>query len=388
MRLVEFVASTGLEDIAVRWRDLAGDAAEPNPFYLPEFVTHAFGGCPATTTAGAIAVTDTTRSDFSSLVGLWPITHASPKFLARPGRISGLHTPFMSCSTPLVRTGCEENAVACFLDWFDARAGTFGTLHLGEIALDGVVWAKFREVLAHRGQSWSVIDDFERPAIDLRAARSFEDYVKRMKGKKRQSLKRKWRKLAELGKLDYRRSCGGDLPAAMSDFLALERAGWKGDAGTAMALSEHTRSLAQDVLCNPQFGSTHIEALRLDGRPIAMNIHVCDRAQAYLFKPAYDQSLAPFSPGQLLHLKTVEGLFRDNWTDHLDAAVPRHDQLGAIWRDRRRIGRVLVATSRTMPKPLLDATAAGVRTYANARSVASHALRKTRRRLASRLQGL
>ena len=214
--------------------------------------------------------------------------------------------------------------------------------------------------------------------LDIQTSETNEAYLRRLSGKKRQSLRRKWRQLSKLGELKYARYTDSALPAAMREFLVMERGGWKGTAGTAMDLSDGTRSLACDVLSSRDYGATHVEALRLDDKPIAMSIHVAINGHAFFFKPAFDEMFAAYSPGQLLHLKTIESLYCDRWAVQIDSAVVPNDQLGTIWRERKRIGRVLVATSEKAPRGLVHATSTTLRAYTKSRSVASRVYRRTR----------
>lgn len=378
MKVVEFVPTARFDELLSPWRNLAHKSLEPNPFYLPEFVKHSFAHKPKTGPQGVLVVRDPTDQESSNLIGLWPLSFALPNVPAVPNFVRGLHSPFMSCPAPLIRAGFEEAAAKGFLDWLEESVGRLGTLSLSEVGLDAPAWRALQTALEQRGQLWTVLEEYERPVLDTSAGETFDAYLQDMKAKKRQSLRRKWRQLAERGELDYARYHADDLPKAMSDFLALERSGWKGAAGTAMDLSDRTRSLAQDVLSNADYGATHIEALRLDGRPIAMSIHIAVNGQAFFFKPAFDETLATYSPGQLLHFKTIEELYRDRWAEQIDSAVLPHDQLSAIWRQRKRVGRVLVTTSPKAPSPLLEAASTTVRAYADSRGFAAQIYRRAR----------
>lgn len=384
MTVVEFVPVGRLDELIAPWRDLAHNALEPNPFYLPEYVKHSLASKPNTGPKGTLVVRDPGVRDESALIGLWPLTFALPNVSGVPNFVRGLHSPFMSCPAPLVRTGREDDAFGAILDWFEESVGRLGTLSLNEVGLDSPAWSALQRVLEQRQQSWTVLEEYERPVLDTRAEDTFDAYLLNLKAKKRQSLRRKWRQLADLGELKYQRTHGHDVSQAMAEFLALERSGWKGAFGTAMDLSQFTRSLAHDVVCSSEFGATHIEALRLDDRPIAMSIHLAVNGQAFFFKPAFDEAYAAYSPGQLLHLKTIEELYRDRWAERIDSAVKPHDQLSAIWRERKRIGRVLVATSPKAPSRLLEATSSTVRAYASTRSAAAQVYRRARRHIGQR----
>ena len=116
------------------------------------------------------------------------------------------------------------------------------------------------------------------------------------------NLRRRMRKLAEQGAVSYRRVGGGaEVEPFLSQFFALEAAGWKGERGTAIARDPRTiafyRGLARAAGGE---GWLALRALDLDGRPVAMHFGLLHRGVYSLPKPAYDERLGKCSPGQLL----------------------------------------------------------------------------------------
>lgn len=123
------------------------------------------------------------------------------------------------------------------------------------------------------------------------------------------NLRRRMRRLEEHGAVAVRRIGPGradldDLEAveaSLEEFLALEAAGWKGKRGTAIARDPRTlafyRGLARAAA---REGWLALRALELDGRAIAMHFGLVHRGVYGLPKPAYDESCAACSPGQLL----------------------------------------------------------------------------------------
>jgi CelD/BcsL family acetyltransferase involved in cellulose biosynthesis len=116
------------------------------------------------------------------------------------------------------------------------------------------------------------------------------------------NLRRRKRKLAEQGAVSYRRVDGGaDVEPFLSQFFALEAAGWKGERGTAIARDPRTiafyRGLARAA---GDEGWLALRSLDLDGRPVAMHFGLLHRGVYSLPKPAYDERLGACSPGQLL----------------------------------------------------------------------------------------
>ncbi|MGC3996083.1 MAG: GNAT family N-acetyltransferase [Anaeromyxobacter sp.] len=134
-----------------------------------------------------------------------------------------------------------------------------------------------------------------------------EPVAARTSAKFRGNLRRRARRLAELGEVAVQAEDGsGDLERRLEQFLALEASGWKGQGGTAIArdpaLVRFYRQVARDAAAR---GGLAIRALTLDGVPIAMHLGLVHRGVFSLPKTAYAEGLSAVSPGQLLHQAVV-----------------------------------------------------------------------------------
>jgi CelD/BcsL family acetyltransferase involved in cellulose biosynthesis len=123
----------------------------------------------------------------------------------------------------------------------------------------------------------------------------------------RANLRRRARRLQELGAVAVRRAeAPGEVDAALADFLALEASGWKGQGGTAIALDHALvgfyARVARDASAR---GALAIRSLTLDGRPVAVHLGMVHRGAYLLPKTAYDEALAHVSPGQLLQREVL-----------------------------------------------------------------------------------
>lgn len=126
----------------------------------------------------------------------------------------------------------------------------------------------------------------------------------RLDAKFRANLRRRRRKLAELGPLAYRVLDGKDaaaLDAALADFYAVESSGWKGRGGTAIAqrpeLVGFYTQLARDAA---RRGALALGLLESQGKPVAAHLSLLHAGRAYLLKVGYDEALREYSPGQQL----------------------------------------------------------------------------------------
>lgn len=117
------------------------------------------------------------------------------------------------------------------------------------------------------------------------------------------NLRRRMRRLGEMGVVSCRRVDGGEaeVETFLREFLALEDAGWKGRRGTAIARDPRLGAFYRGVAAaGAREGWLSLRALDLDGRPAAMHFAFTCRGTYSLPKPAYDEALARCSPGQLL----------------------------------------------------------------------------------------
>ncbi len=122
----------------------------------------------------------------------------------------------------------------------------------------------------------------------------------------RANLRRRARRLAEMGAVSLERFGGGDVNGAISTFLALEASGWKRERGTAIALDpalvRFYTCVAHDASAR---GALAVRALLLDGRAVAVHLGLVHRGVYHLAKTAYDERLGSVSPGQLLQREVL-----------------------------------------------------------------------------------
>jgi CelD/BcsL family acetyltransferase involved in cellulose biosynthesis len=143
----------------------------------------------------------------------------------------------------------------------------------------------------------------ETPYLELGG----EAVESRLSAKFRGNLRRRARRLAELGAVALRREDGADdVEGTLRDFLALEASGWKGAAGTAIAGDPRVLRFYQGWVREAAARrALAVRALTLDGHTVAMHLGLVHRGVYYLPKTAYDERLAAASPGQLLHREVV-----------------------------------------------------------------------------------
>ena len=319
------------------WQALARTASEPNSFQEPWFVA---SGLKHLTEDRDIRLIEV-RGD--GLIGVMPLCVRNDygRLPAAHVRNWRHHNDFLG--TPLVRKGLEADFWRSLLGHLDGVDWAPGFLHVNGLLEQGSVHTGLIEAASELGRPVPIVKRRIRAALasDLSPERYLETTVRK---KKRKELKRIASRLAELGMLAYRKwSPEEDLADWCDDFLALERGGWKGRAGSDLAARPATEAFFRQAMNGAAAaGRLQIRRLDLDGKPIAMLINFLAPPGSFSFKIAYDEAYARFSPGVLLQLDNLDILeMRDiEWMD--SCAAENHPMIDSLWGERRTIVRLSI----------------------------------------------
>lgn len=280
-------ASIGTIDVADlgAWDALADQAVEPNIFQRPDLMAD----------AGRVLVPGLRMLGTRDVDG-----HLTAVFPVHPAR-AGLGVPVMRIAahdygpvgTPLMRAGEEAAAWGGLLDLL---AGEKRTALLVPALKEGTAaYAGLMEAAAARGVGVAVLARWSRLSLVVPADDQDAGFRSR-------TLKRMTKRLAAHGTPTFESLTTPDeIHAGFEDFLALEAAGWKGAAGTAMLQDARIVAWARHAIhAQATRARVRIERLRLNGRTIASTVYFIDRDRAWGWKVAFDADYASASPGRLL----------------------------------------------------------------------------------------
>jgi hypothetical protein len=320
------------------WDELALSAAEPNPFFESWYLLPSLESLDR---GGDVSILCFIRG--GRLSGLMPVLREQQyENWPLPHIGTWLHS---NCffGTPLVAPGAEVEFWRAVLEWADDNAAFSFFLHLNKISLDGPVYAGLESVLAADRRPWGVV--VRRKRALLTSHPDTEAYLANsLCARKRKDLNRRFRRLEELGEVEFRWESGDEgLSRWIEEFLALEAAGWKGDAGSGLACDSATEALFRQSLTGAASRDRLLRlSLRLNDKAIAMLSTFLAPPGAFGFKTAYDEDYARLSPGFLLEREflTAPKRFGLDWCDSCAAAD--HDVMNRIWSDRRSFGRVSI----------------------------------------------
>ncbi|MBV1707662.1 MAG: GNAT family N-acetyltransferase [Hyphomicrobiales bacterium] len=325
------------------WMALAERAMEANAFYDPCFALPAALHLAVAKRPQFLLVWDETGGERARLCGLLPF-HYRRTLTGRQFAENWLHD-FAALGTPLVDREHAIETIDLMLDWLRRQNGKTVGLMFRKLRGDGPVVGLLRTRTALTGRETREFDQHERAAL-LKGESAGDPFLNTLSSKKRRELRRQRNRLSDQGTLSYTSARRPDeVRAATEEFMALEAAGWKGERGTAFLndpgnstfLRTLTRLLARDGKCR-------IDALRLDGKPVAMGITLRDRDCAWLWKITFEEDYGASSPGVQLLMDFTRTQLAEAGVQLTDsAAIPNHPMINHIWRDRIAITDALIS---------------------------------------------
>jgi hypothetical protein len=340
------------------WGDLANCAVEANPFYehwMLEPAIRQFGSGRRLIFVFIFACDRGRSADDAVLCGFFPLELSNYyEGLGRrlPLRTLGLwkHKYCYLC-TPLVRRGFEAETIKAFFDWLDAYTGEVKkgpALADFRFIPEGPVYRALSGYLSEDGRPHSVLQAFTRAM--LCRGTGAQDYLRQsLSGGHRKDFRRKERRLAESGDLEYASLDSASDPGAWVDeYLSVEDRSWKGKRGFSLTSTPGEREFFAEI-AGGAFGRGRLMmmSLRHRGRPIASKCNFLAGDGAFAFKIAFDDDFAHWSPGILLEMENVRRLHAGAGLDWMDScADPSHAMINRLWRERRVVQSMAVALNR------------------------------------------
>jgi CelD/BcsL family acetyltransferase involved in cellulose biosynthesis len=263
---VEWRPLAALADIATEWQSLAARALAPNVFYEPAFALAAAPVLGRDVGAGLVW----SRVAPSRLMGLFPARVERRRYGVAPPILVGWTHPFGPLGTPLIDRDAGAAVLSAWLEHLARCPDLPHLLLLPLLPTAGPVAQAFAEALALRDGKCIALGRHQRAL--LAPAGTGADYLDQaVGGKKRKELRRQRKRLAETGTLASSTVAQpSGVAAALSDFLALEAAGWKGRAGTAASTDDRVRIFMESAVAGlAHDGKARIDSLLVGKQPIA-----------------------------------------------------------------------------------------------------------------------
>jgi CelD/BcsL family acetyltransferase involved in cellulose biosynthesis len=343
--VVETVDCEAAAAFVAQWRDLAERSLEANVYNEPSFVLAA-----ALHLAGSNrrpqflfvweAVAPSTRG---ALLAVWPI---GPRRRRGVTPITRIWTHKQATlATPLLDRWRAAEAIDAIVDHFRRTAPGVAGLMFPLLPIDGPTAALLRERAAADGGALRILDPQERAVLSHGAnPDTFLDAS--VTPKRLNKLRRARGRLAARGEVAIRilrDPC--QVRPATEDFLVLEARGWKGRRRTALLstpqLATFTRAMLRALASQ---GACRVYSLDVGGASIAMAIVLTGGDRAFIWKVAYDEAFAAFSPGVQLTLELTRTLLADDAIALTDScAAANHPMIDHIWPQRMTIADACIA---------------------------------------------
>jgi hypothetical protein len=282
------------------------------------------------------------------LLGLFPFT-LSRSLRGLPVRVAHLLTRFyFSSSVPLIHRDVATSVLSALWAWMRTGKSPAPILQFVSLPADGPFFASLSQTI-FSSQKPSLIEVLYPRAAFLHEVERADYYQSNFSGRARKQHRRQKELLSEQGKWSFETlTPDQDCEPWVAEFLRLESSGWKGEQGTALASNPADANFFRAAAANAHAQQRLLmHRISLDGRAIASRCAWRAGDGAFLFKIAYDESLAKFSPGILLEVECILNSLETDpvWTD--SCTVRDNPVYPKLWSERRMIADLFVSCGRT-----------------------------------------
>jgi hypothetical protein len=272
------------------------------------------------------------------LVGLWAFAVGRARKSVLPVDVLNAPLlPYWHLATPVIDRDWLDETLDAMLDRIADEPNLPKIIALDSMG-DGATMQALSRVLAARGSAPLVLERFNRPK--LASALDGKAYLENaLSGPSRKKLRQHRRRLSEKGTITSEIASESQaVRRALEEFLALEAAGWKGRQGTALLCHDGDAAFMRAALgALSEQGRASFHSLRLDGKPLSMQLVLRAGAAAFTWKTTYDESFQQFSPGMLLLEDYTAALLSDKTIAFVDSCS--HDDTGfmSVWTERQPV---------------------------------------------------
>lgn len=331
--------------------ELAGRALEPNPHMSPAAVAAARVVVPEDRIV-ILAAWLSEALGSERLAGIWALRRQRDW---RTGFAAALTAPILPLyevsSLPVIDADHAEDVMQAMLRHVLAAGDLPHTLALPLLPLEGPSFTAFEEACRATGSRLGTCERWQRPVMRPLPGDDAERYLRRALGQGYKKRMQQFRAITRHGAVTFRRLRGEAARQAWPDFLALEAAGWKGLAGTAIARLPQARAYFDSLAT--QFAAAdalQIDTFLLDDRPLAMGLLVESAGTRHFLKIAYDEAQARHSPGRALTIAMLQADFAGSLPAFFDSGAGDGVDAGTyVWGERRAMGNAVIRLGNASP---------------------------------------
>lgn len=337
----------GLQLHREAWVDLARRALEPNVFADPLFLTASLQHISATQRPEFVLTWRLCpHTGTRQLSGVFPL-HIPRRILgASVSAIARLwFTPMMANGAPLIDPESPAQVLRQLGAWMAAHHPHIKGIIFPTLKIRSPTMQALKEVERHDNLPLRLFDERTR-AIASRELWVAGDSRSVPSSSTAKELRRLRRRLGEEGDLTFvSAQTPNTIRPAMEQFLALEATGWKGKRGTALVCDPSTATFARALIRHfARRGRCRIDALLLDGKPVAMGVALLSKGRVSYWKTCFDETRARYSPGSIFSLQLTDAIFEDSNVGTIDScAIENHPMIDRLWREREGVADACLA---------------------------------------------
>jgi hypothetical protein len=311
-------------DVAPQWDDLV-QRASSNVFMNPVALKAA---CDTGFAKILMLLAWEQGAEPRKLVGAWALQLKAAPLL--PAVLEALPYNYAFLSSPVVDPAFADEVIPAFFAAIENSAELPNVVSLKSFDAESPSHVSMLKVFSLRGIEPLMLSETARPFVTP------EFGIKRS-GSTRKKLRQDWNRLSSLGAVDVvndRNPAG--VEQAFETFLAMEKASWKGEQGTALLSDPHdavfVRRLLHDLAARRD---ASVALLRVDGEAIAAQVLMYCGSTAYTWKTAFDAKFSKYSPGALLVDRVTEELFAGPDIQAINSCAAEDSFMGQLWAGRR-----------------------------------------------------
>lgn len=159
----------------------------------------------------------------------------------------------------------------------------------------------------------------------------WESYDAALPGKRRADLRRRRRRLDDIGEVTMARE-EEDLERLLAEGFEVEASGWKGQRQTAIAAQPVVRRFYERIArWAAEEGLLALWFLRIDGRPAAFAFCLADARAHYVLKIGFDNEFSRHAPGLVLTREMIRSAFQAGLSSY--EFLGAEDKYKLIWTD-------------------------------------------------------
>jgi len=263
------------------------------------------------------------------LVGVWglQLRKAAPLL---PAVLEALPHYYAFLSSPVVDPAFADEVIPAFFAAIERSAELPNVVSLKQFDAEDPSHAAMLKVFSLRGIEPLMLSETSRPFVT-------REFGVKKSGSTRKKLRQDWNRLSSLGSVEVVNSREpADVEQAFETFLAMEKASWKGEQGTALLSDSNdaafVRRLLHDLAARRD---ASVALLRVDGAVIAAQVLMYGGSTAYTWKTAYDAKFSKYSPGTLLVDRITEELFAGADIQAINSCAAEDSFMGQLWAGRR-----------------------------------------------------